>query len=291
MITPFELDQLNHYLLSPANIYWKKNSGVELLISEKNNLLNIEMINKLYKAGNNIEIRNSIDMNIIRDFEAIFNLYKNEPLLGNKTFYIKQILNLCVKFFIRNKAAQSELNQLCLIVFSTIKKEKLLSYVNKDFEFFIRAQNIASSYVLIAFILGYYDLEFLQNLFNNTINDFMSIRNQANSSSDVINLFQDLIKTANPSKITFDSLSELKAKSNLNSPMIFERLDGNGLNKIKPQNMNDLEIIFCTLCSHYGYKQNLQTKNIFDQIIDSEFLTKKSFIDAIKDTLGVPHVK
>lgn len=288
MINDLELKQLSTFVLSPGNIFWKKVNGTELLISAKNGLLNIEMIAKLKKAGHNIEIKDQIDFAIIDQFKFLFDNYKETELLGDRIGTTKKILELMQTYLIKTNPKQSDLNHLCLILFSEIPQSKLINYINMDFEYFVRSQNIASSFVILSFILGYYDLFFLQKMFNETIEDLMNIRQHVPGYflTDSMTKFHKELTPPDNSRAT---LLNIKNSISLKNKFIFERLDGKGLSNISSNEMNNLEIIFCNLCYHYDFDNNVSITNIIDQVINAEFHINKPLRNELMNNLGVNH--
>lgn len=288
MLNDIELKQLSTFVLSPGNIFWKKANGTELLLSAKNGLLNIEMISKLQKAGHHLEIKEQINFKIIDNFKLLFNEYKSTELLGDKIKITNQILSLMNSYLIQVNPKQSDLNHLCLILFSEIPQSKLINYVNMDFEYFVRSQNIASSFVIISFILGYYDLMFLKHMFNDTIEDLMAIRQHVPGYflTDSMTKFQ---KELTPPDNSLATLLNIKNSISLKNLFIFERLDGKGLSNISANEMNNLEIIFCNLCYHYDFENNVTISNIIDQVIKAEFHLNKPLRNEIMNNLGVNH--
>jgi hypothetical protein len=166
-------NQICNDLLSSGNIYWQRSSGAEVLISSKGDILNLEMVNKLEKLKQQMLIEDAIDFTVQEVLLSKFEAYETETDFKQKMKLRKEFNMHLTNYFLYSSKTQFEMNQLCWKLFSEIKTDVGASFLNRDRDYFKRSTSIASSMVLIAFLIGYYDPKFLRDLYSSTITNQM----------------------------------------------------------------------------------------------------------------------
>lgn len=273
------LEQIKDDLFSPGNVYWKKTSG-EVLISEKADILNIDMINKLSKANQVILIEDAIDYESQKKMIEVFRHYEAEVLISKKLEWRTMFNALLLKHYYNTSASQFELNQLFWKLFSTITRDQAEMFLNRDREYFMRAINIGTSYSVCAFLLGYYDEEFLKSIYNKAILSQMEI----GKNELVLRLKEKIEYIAQ--KITLNDANKEYIKSiiqprNIDQAIFFEKQNGSGLMNITVYEMSDLELILATLGQFYHFNDK-DRKNILAEINEGVFGINRVLLNLLK---------
>lgn len=274
-----KIDQVKDDIFSPGDIYWKKTSG-EVLISGKADILNIDMINKLAKANQVILIENEIDYESQKKMIEVFKKYESEVLISKKLEWRTAFNALLLKHYYNTSVLQFELNQLFWKLFSTMTREQAESFVNRDREYFLRAINIGTSYTVCAFLLGYYDEEFLKSIYNKVIFSQMEI----GKNELVLRLKEKIEYIAG--KVTLNDANKEYIKSiiqprNIDQAIFFEKQNGSGLMNITVYEMSDLELILATLGQFYHFNDK-DRKNILAEINEGVFGVNRVLLNLLK---------
>jgi hypothetical protein len=274
------ISDISDDLLAPGNIYWKQKSGKEILISAKADFLNFEMLEKLSHSEKVLLIEDSIECELNNKIVKIFKEYESEISVKEKLRLRKDINLLLMENFYQSEKTQFEFDQLCWKLFSEISREDGKKFLDLDKDFFKRSMSMASSYVICAFLIGYYDERFLRNIYNNTIVNIMNI----GSGQVVTELKEKLEAIREKANITDEDklfIESVIDKKILEQGILFEKFDGSGLMKINLHEMSDLELILSSLNCYFHFN-NLEYKNILGAIHDESFSINKKVQDLIK---------
>lgn len=247
-----KLSQFKKSLLSPADIYWQKRSGNTVLISRKGEMLNTALLKKLEAADEKINIENSIDLEIPLHFEALFEKYNSELLIKDKMQWRMKILHQLKVEFLDKKRDQLQFDFLTWNLFSNIPLEIAQGFINRDASLFKRNLSLTTTYVWIAFLLGYYDTSFLKSHFSDSLTMLMKIGESLNvlSLKERLEYFR-LCEKFNEAESL--ELSELLDKDDYFKLSCFERLDGSGLLGFNENELNDLEKVMSNLQRFFPY--------------------------------------
>ena len=260
----FDFNHIKDEILSPGNIFWKKNNGTDVLISKKGDVLNHELIQKFIKADCILILEDSIDLSLHDSIFSLYVKYSEELLMRDKIKIREELIeNLCVEF-IRGKKSQFEFNLLAWKFFSQFNNSDAATFIKIDKELFSRNLSIASSYTFCAFLLGYYEPSFLSNLFTSTLKNLMALGN----TTQVLTLkekIEYLRMQESFNSEDFKCVEEIASPALIKSTMIFERYDGSGMRNINSREMNDLEIIFVAINRNFGFESE-ESANIFSEI-------------------------
>jgi hypothetical protein len=278
--TILNLKELHGYVFAPGDIYWLQKSGAEVLLSPKFDFLNFQLMEKLAGANHKLLIEYQINLHVQSSFVDYFKRHKLELLISNKIKWRKSLIELFNGEFSENKASQFALSQFGWKVFSKIEIEEAKKHMEGDKDLFLRSMNISASYTLCAFLLGYYNDDFLSNLFTETFLNLISIK----KSQGVIDLKIQLesirlIDRFESSHV--ELLEDLFLLSNKKNVFLGERYDGSGYWKINSDEMNDLELLFVALNRHYSYITPATT-TIFNDIKNANFDCDQRILIALR---------
>ncbi|MGZ3787300.1 MAG: hypothetical protein ACXVLQ_02185 [Bacteriovorax sp.] len=262
------LKDMKGFVLSPGNVFWKQKSGAEVLISAKADFLNLELIEKLSAANQNLIVSEQVDLHLQNEFIELFKAHEKELLVKEKNKWRLKLLSLFSGILSKEGLSQFELNMAAWRVFSKIERSEALIFLERDIDIFKRSVSIATSYALGAFLLGHYSDSFLQKIFNET---FLGLVN-LNPIVPVQKLKEDLERMRAESSFTEGDKSYLKSfnQDKKQSLLFAEKYDGSGLQQINKNEMTDLELLLVALCSHYSFKDH-DNKTIFNEIKKSQF--------------------
>lgn len=260
----FNFAHIKDEILSPGNIFWKKNNGSDVLISKKGDVVNHQLIQKLLAADSNLFINDCIDFDTHNSMFSLYVKYSEELFMRDKIKLRSELVEKLRLEFIENQKTQFEFNHLAWKFFSKFTKEEEMAFVEKDSALFKRHLNVASSYAFCAFLLGYYEPGFLSNLFTMTLKNLMEL----GESIHVMGLkekieylrMQDSFNSED-----FKSVTDIGSSDQISKTMILERYDGSGMKHINSREMSDLEIILVALNRKYGFEE-LEQINILSEI-------------------------
>jgi len=275
-----KIEQVKDDVFSPGDVYWKRKSGIEVLISGKGDVLNIEMIQKLAQSNNTILIENQIDYASQKKLIEAFNKYESEILIPKKLEARSLFVALLLKYYYNTTATQFELNQLFGKLFSTVTRDQAENYLSRDREYFVRAINIATSYTLCAFLLGYYSEDFLKQIYNSTILSQMEI-----GKNELITTLKEKIEFIGQKTSLNDAnkafVRSIVEPGNFNQGIFFEKANGTGLMNITIYEMSDLELILTSL-SYYYHFSDQDRLNILAEINEGKFAINRTVLNLLK---------
>lgn len=265
----FNFKLIRNEMLAPGDIFWQKKSGQNLLISKKGDAINFELIKKLEAAQQTLTIENLIDPDVRHEFEAVYEKYCSEVLMRDKIKWREQLIELLRVEFIEKEIEQFELNMLAWKFFSKFSTEEGFAFIERDSELFKRHLSVASSYAFCAFLLGYYESDFLSRLFSSTLESLMHLGESVNVMSlkeklDYLSFQESFLPE------DFEVMKEIASDDVLTKSVLFEKYDGSGIRNINSREMSDLEIVMVALNSSYGFKKCLD-KNVLLAIDCGDF--------------------
>jgi hypothetical protein len=277
--------ELSDDLLSPGNIYWRQKSGVEIKISSKADVLNFEMLRKLSESNKVLLIEDSIEYSIHTQIKDIFNQYENEIHFKKKIQLRSEFNSLLYMHYYQTEKPQFELDQLCWKIFSEINRETGIAYLNRDRDFFKRAMNIATSYVICAFLIGYYDGKFLRKIYNSTILNLMLVGKNRLIGSLKEDL-EILRKKSTMNESDKEFIGTLIDINNFEQSILFEKFDGSGPLTLKMYELSDLELVLCSL--NYFYQVNYTPhRNILAEIRTGSFGIENRLLNLIRKNFEI----
>lgn len=240
-----------------------------MLISKKGDVINLDLIKKLDIAGEALVIQNQIDQHARQEIETVYEKYCLEVLMRDKIKWREELISLLQKEYIEKEKDQFELNMLAWKLFSKFTMEEAMDFMKRDSELFKRHLNVASSYAFCAFLLGYYESQFLSRLFTSTLESLMHLGSSVNVMSlkeklDYL-LFQESFLPED-----FEVVKEIAAPEQMEKGVWFEKYDGSGPRNINSREMSDLEVVMVALNGSYGFKKCLE-KNVLLVIDNNEF--------------------
>ena len=275
-----KFSEISDDLLASGNIYWRQKSGTDILISAKGDLLNFEMLEKLASSDKDLIIEDSIEFKINKQFLKIFQKYSATISIKEKILARKEFNLFLIKVFYHSRRSQFELDQLCWKLFSNFSKEEGLKFIDRDRDYFKRSRSVASSYVMCAFLIGYYDVDFLRKIYNTTMIKFMNV----GKDQLMVELKESLEMLRVKGSLTPNDKNIITSLIDLNDfdqSFLFEKFDGSGIMTINIHEMNDLELILSSL--NYFYHFNEQDHlNILAAIHDGNFPIDKRLLNLIK---------
>lgn len=169
----FDFNKIENFVLAPGDIYWLKSSGEELLISKKSEVLNVVLCQKLKKHNHTLRIANEVNIDLILKIEDKFTSSRKEVSMAKKNIYRKKVIEYLKKEYVEIDRGQYELDMMVWRIFSKFTTLEQNDLVNQDIDLFKRSLRVTSSLVLSAFLLGYYDELFLEEIFAKTIKILM----------------------------------------------------------------------------------------------------------------------
>lgn len=285
----FNLNHIKDEILSPGNIFWKKSNGSDVLISKKGDVLNFDLIQKLYSAGHTLFMEDGVDLDLHNSMFSLYVKYSEELFMRDKIKWRDQLIEYLRHEFIQNQKSQVEFNHLAWKFFSSITNEEAVIYVKKDSALFKRHLNVASSYTFCAFLLGYYEPGFLSNLFTTTLRNLMTL----GESIHVMGLkekieylrLQDSFNSED-----FKCVKEIASQDQIAKTMFFERYDGSGMRQINSREMSDLEIVMVALNRKYGVDETSHN-NVLSDIVNGEVKCVERILKMLQRILYKPEVE
>lgn len=226
---------LKKFLLSPGNIFWKKNNGDEVLISKKGDVCNLNLLEKIYLNKQTILIEDEIDRHMLHEAETLFKAYCNEIQVKDKNKWKDKIRFFLTENFINKNKPQLELN---LVVWNWFGSEELFEIskemMAKDDVLFIRTLTIATDLSLLALAGGYYDEKYLQKYYEEVFKCFNNLFKKGTLMQLKMNL--EKCRTGRGFK-----KEEIIIEAQFCSKNFFEEFDGTGVNKNTINEMNEME--------------------------------------------------
>lgn len=280
------IEAIRDDILSPGKIIWQKKSGSEVVISAKHSFLNLVMIEKLLNDGHSVFIEDDFETHEHQDFVDQYHKMENCLQVKDKLIHRNKFINLLQRNYISSQRSQDDLNQLAWKLFSQMDREEAKNYLNRDINFFKRGMSVAGSYAICAFLLGYYDNQFLNSLYTKTFKNLMTI-----GSGQIVNpLKEQLENMRNKSHFNDQDRSFVKAIIDLENPaqvLLMEKFDGSGIMGFENQDFNELEMIVCSLNYFFHWDKEYEGANILSDIKDGRFNINLKIINLIKDNLEI----
>lgn len=270
------LKDLKGYVLSPGNIFWIKNSGTETLIAKKSDYLNYALVEKLANANHKLAIEDQIDLSVQHEFMGVVKAHQAELLYKEKLQWKKRLFELLQQ----NRLSQFELSQLAWMAWSKVDRESVRTLIDFDIDLFKRSLNVASSYVFSALLLGYYQDEFLKELFSRTLKNLMMM--EKIELTDRLKAEMEIIRSHD---ILTDEDKEFvnKIYPGIQS-WAGERYNGSGVHSINKKEMNDLEIVMVALERHFSYR-DAEAENFLLSVINGKFHCEEKILLVLRKGL------
>lgn len=267
-------------ILSPGDIYWRQKSGSEVLISKKGDLLNWNLIQKLDSNHHELLIENKIDPQLTDEFITYFSKYSEEILMKNKIEWREKLIDLLNREFAEKNRSQFELNYIGLKLFSTLKREDLERFVDRDLGFFSRNFSVAGAYTFCAFIMGYYNEKFLQEIYSRTLSLLMEVgmnkhMNGLRSDLEVMRLKKDY----NADDITY--LKNIFNENILEGTVFLEKYNGSGVRTLNKREMNDLDLAFMAINEHFSFVDE-NINNVLLDLNNKKLTGEKRVIEMLR---------
>lgn len=274
---------IEHEILSPGDIYWRQKSGSEVLISKKGDLLNWSLIKKLDSNQHELLIENKIDQHLLNEFVTYFSKYSEEMLMKNKIEWREKIIELINREFIEKNRSQFELNYIGFKLFSNLKREDVEKFIERDLNFFSRNFSVASAYTFCAFLMGYYNEKFLQEVYTQTLSLLMDVgaREHMNGLKNELEILR-LKKEYNAQDILY--LKNIFNEKILSGSVFLEKYDGSGVRTLNKNEMNDLDLAFMALNEHFSFV-NEKKGNVFLDLNNRELSGEKRVVEMVRAEL------
>lgn len=278
----FEFQKFQHELLAPGDIFWIKKSG-RTLVSKKGDMLNYALLKKLDEAGHTLMLENEIHFHMHDQLAALYEKYSGEFLMKDKIKWREEFIAKLKIHFVEEGRDQSELNYLAWRLFSRFNREDGVAFLERDSELFKRNLSVASAYTICAFLLGYYETQFLQRIFTSTLQNLMML----GTSVSVITLKEQLEYLRLQDSFNEEDvrmLGKIAAPELIQSSVIFEKYNGSGVRNINSREMSDLDIVMVALSRFYGFKLEV-TVNVLKHIENGELACERRTLRTLQNVL------
>lgn len=262
------IDDLKLFLLSPGNIFWKKISGEEVLISKKGDLCNLNLIKKIQSSNQKILIENEVDRVLLKQLAELFKSFEEELLMPKKIVEKNKIIEVVKSSFVESPKTQFELNLVFWNIFSKISFADGEDFANQDRDCFTRSMTIASLTTFFAILLGYYEMNFLRGLYSKIIIDYKTLL-QNKTGMTVKNILE---------KFRNNDLNELDLASYFNiskDNLFFEKTDGTGVLEYKTSELSDIENIYVQINNGICHVKDVEENILFKMKNENNFLDQK----------------
>lgn len=256
----FVYEKSIHELFTPCDVIWVKESGEQLVISKKDELMNHALIAKLVEAKKELISKEYEDDTFKNEIVAWFRNSELELSLKSKLIYREKILKALYEHYVLNSVSQFKLDRLALELFSDFSIDEMMSLAKKDLSFFKRSLSLISSFVFLRYIAGHYNESELRIEFRKKMSDLMSIEQNCSLVKFRMNLEKSLI----------DEGFEIDEKTlSFNLSLLFEKDAKKGLKKYSPNELqltSELMIMSNQYLSFNSFKQ----KNILSAICNDD---------------------
>lgn len=268
--------ELKTNLLSPGNIFWKKNHGEEILISKKGDLLNIELIEKIHNAKNKLLIEDEVDRKFLYEASELIKTYREKTHAMEMENIKKKMFDFLIEQFIKTNRSEFEFNLVCWSWFSDLSHEEGAKFLEMDRDYFIRCMSVTSGLTILAMVFGYYDYKYLQNFFSKTMREFKSLLDDklAMSAKEILEEYRTGAIDAESFVLKFN------LKRNLT---LFENKHGTGAFAIKANEMSEFDLVCAEVNSAYDY--NYCEENFLMRLKDKKMNLDERFDEAIRNVL------
>lgn len=263
-------DEVKDDFLSPGRILWQQKSGSMVLISAKGSFLNLEMIQKLLSAGHIVLIEDNENLVAHTEIVAAYHAFMNSGHIREKLQSRFQMIGLLTKYYLTTDRSQEDLDQLCWKLFSQLSRDEARQYLNRDINYFKRAMSVAGSYTLFAFLMGHYDAAFLNGIYTGTMRDLMTL-----GRDQLISVLKTRLEILRKKPHLEESdkafVNTIVDPENFQQALLLEKFDGSGVLTYKTQDLNDLEIVLCSLNYYFHWNEAFEGKNVLREIFEGRF--------------------
>lgn len=271
-------DILSHFL-APGDIYWRQRTGTLLCVNKRGEPLNIDLIHKLFEGEQNLIITNEADSSFEESFMRLFERYKEALLVKEKLVIRKEIITMFVK------VANSHLNHFDFAmlgwrIFSKIEHELRRKLIKGDSDLFKRSVCVASSTCYLAFMVGYYDLDFLSKVFSSVLVKLTGITTDANRR-DFKLFFEEVRHQEVLSEEDSEKMKHFLVGQDRRAAFFYEKANGSGMMGINAREMTDLDLIIIAMNKHYSY-ESFDMPNIFKQVLFTDIDIERHLMEIIK---------
>lgn len=256
----FIYEQSIHELFTPCDVIWVKESGEELVISKKDEVMNHALIAKLVAAKKELICRQFEDDKLKKEIISWFRSSERELSLKSKLVYREKILKAFYDGYVVSGVSQFKLDTLGIELFSDFSLEEMMSFAKKDLSFFKRSLSLVSSFMLLRYIVGHYNETELRLEFRKQLVDLMNIEESCSLVKFRMNLEKSLMNEG------FE-IDENRLSFNLS--LLFEKESQKGLKKYSPNELqltSELMIMSNQYLSFNSFKQ----KNILSAICNND---------------------
>lgn len=263
-------------LLSPGNIFWKKNHGEEILISKKGDLLNIELIEKIHNAKNKLLIEDEVDRKFLYEANELIKTYREKTFAKDMESIKKKMFEFLFNHFIKANRTEFEFNLVCWSWFSGLSHEEGAKFLEMDRDYFIRSMSVASGLTILAIVFGFYDYKYLQNFFTKTMRDFKTLLEDklAMSAKETLEEYRTGVIDAESFVLKFNLKRQMT---------IFENKNGTGAFAIKANEMSEFDLVCAEVNSAYDYQYC--EENFLMKLKDKKMNLDERFDEAIRSVL------
>lgn len=263
-------------LLSPGNIFWKKNHGEEILISKKGDLLNIELIEKIHNAKNKLLIEDEVDRKFLHEASELIKAYQEKTHVVDMESIKMKMFDFLVEHFVKESRTEFEFNLICWSWFSELSHEEGAKFLEMDRDYFIRCMSVTSGLTILAMVFGYYEFKYLQNFFSKTMRDFKALLDDklAMSAKESLEEFRTGVIDAESFVLKFN------LKRNLT---FFENKYGTGAFAVKANEMSEFDLVCAEVNSAYDY--NYCEENFLMRLKDKKMNLDERLDEAIRSVL------
>ncbi len=269
----FIYEQSIHELFTPCDVIWVKESGEELVISKKDEVMNHALIAKLVAAKKELICRQFEDDKFKKEIIAWFRNSERELSLKSKLVYREKILKAFYDGYVVSGVPQFKLDTLGIELFSDFSLEEMMSFAKKDLSFFKRSLSLVSSLMFLRYVVGHYNETELRLDFRKQLVDLMSIEETCSLVKFRMNLEKSLMNEG------FD-IDESRLSFNLS--LLFEKESQKGLKKYSPNELqltSELMIMSNQYLSFNSFKQ----KNILSAICNNDLQSTFKASNLIKN--------
>lgn len=268
--------ELKTNLLSPGNIFWKKNHGEEILISKKGDLLNIELIEKIHNAKNKLLIEDEVDRKVLYEANELIKAYREKTHAKDMENIKNKMLEFLVEQFVKENKTEFEFNLICWSWFSGLSHEEGATFLEMDRDYFVRSMSVTSGLTILAMVFGYYDYKYLQDFYSKTLREFKSLLDDklAMSAKEILEDYRSGVIDAETFVLKFN------LKRNLT---LFENKNGTGAFAVKANEMSEFDLVCAEVNSAYDY--NYCEENFLMRLKDKKMNLDERFDEAIRSVL------
>lgn len=269
----FIYEQSIHELFTPCDVIWVKESGEELVISKKDEVMNHALIAKLVAAKKELICRQFEDDKLKKQIIAWFKNSERELSLKSKLVYREKILKAFYEGYVVKGVSQFKIDTLGIELFSDFSLEEMMSFAKKDLSFFKRSLSLVSSFILLRYIVGHYNETELRLEFRKQLADLMSIEETCSLVKFRMNLEKSLMN---------ESFEIDESRLSFNLSLLFEKESQKGLKKYSTNELqltSELMIISNQYLSFNSFKQ----KNILSAICNNDLQSTFKASNLIKN--------